>query len=58
MARDICIFLFSLGLILFNWPVISVFDTELSKYLFLVWLLFIGAIYFISVHAGSSDREG
>ena len=58
MVRDICIFLFSLGIILFNWPVISVFDTELSKYLFLVWLLFIAAIYFISVYSGSRDREG
>lgn len=58
MARDICIFLFSLGIILFNWPVISAFDTELSKYLFLVWILFIAAIYFISVYSGRSDREG
>lgn len=58
MVRDICIFLFSLGVILFNWPVISVFDTELSKYLFIVWLIFIAAIYFISGYAGRKDREG
>ncbi len=58
MVRDICIFLFALGLILFNWPIISVFDTELSKYLFIAWFFFIAAIYLIAEHSDKGERGG
>jgi hypothetical protein len=58
MVRDIFIFLFALGLILFNWPIISVFDTELSKYFFIAWFLFIAAIYLIAEHSGKGERRG
>jgi hypothetical protein len=58
MARDIFIFLFTLGVILFNWPVISIFDTALSQYFFVVWLIFIAAIYFITTYSRKGDREG
>ncbi len=41
MTRDIGIFLFFLGIILFNWPIMSIFKYRLSMYLFIVWFVFI-----------------
>jgi len=41
MSRDISIFLFIFGIILFSWPLLSIFKYNLSYYLFLAWLIFI-----------------
>jgi len=54
MKRDIWIALFVLGLLLFQWPFLSIFSQKLPYYLFIAWLVFIGLIYLAS---RSSDRE-
>jgi hypothetical protein len=41
MRRDIWIFLFALGLLVFNWPIISIFQDNLVIALFIIWLIFI-----------------
>ena len=54
MKRDIWIFLFLLGLVLFCGPFLSIFRDTLACYLFIIWFVFIGLIFLISI---SSERE-
>ncbi|MDH4162453.1 MAG: hypothetical protein OEW15_07155 [Nitrospirota bacterium] len=55
MKKDISIFLFFLGLLLFSWPFINIFHESLTTYLFVVWILFIAMILAATVFG---DREG
>lgn len=57
MKRDIWIALFFLGLLLFGWPFLSIFRANLPYYLFSVWILFIGLIFFAS-RASERDDGG
>jgi hypothetical protein len=54
MKRDIWIALFFLGLLLFGWPLLNIFHRSLTYYLFIVWIVYIGLIFFAS---RSSDRD-
>ena len=54
MKKDLWIFLFLIGLVLFNWPFIIIFRENFTIYPFVVWLLLIIAIIVIGVF---SDRE-
>ena len=54
MKRDIWIALFSLGLFLFGWPLLDIFHDNLPSYLFIIWIVYIGLIFFAS---RSSERE-
>jgi hypothetical protein len=54
MKQDILIFLFVIGLLLFTWPLISIFQSGLSVYLFIVWGLFIVMLF---LAATFSDRR-
>jgi len=54
MKRDIWIALFCLGLLLFGVPFLSIFHHLLPYYLFIIWFVFIGLIFFAS---RSSDRQ-
>jgi hypothetical protein len=58
MIRDIWIFLFALGFILFNWPIISIFNYGLSQYLFITWFVFIAVIFTVTVYLSRGDRGG
>ncbi|MBI4697393.1 MAG: hypothetical protein HY758_00330 [Nitrospirae bacterium] len=58
MKRDIWVFLFVLGVILFNWPIISIFRPDISKYLFLAWFIFIALIFFVAVYLKKRDNGG
>lgn len=42
--RELWMFLFALGVLLFNWPFLSIFTTSLTYYLFFTWGLFIAAM--------------
>lgn len=53
MRRDILIFLFVLGVLFFNWPIIGIFD-EMVISLFVVWVVFI-ILMFITTFF--SERE-
>ncbi|MGW8273345.1 MAG: hypothetical protein ACWGN7_08155 [Thermodesulfovibrionales bacterium] len=54
MRKDIWIFLFFLGVVMFSWPVISIFWQRLSLYFFVAWGVFIALIF---LAARSADRE-
>ncbi len=45
MRRDAWFFLFFIGVLLFGWPLMSIFLSGLATYLFVIWLLFIVLIY-------------
>jgi positive regulator of sigma E activity len=54
MKRDILVFLFFIGFLLFNWPSLAIFEHDLATYLFVVWFLYIGFIFLASFR---SERE-
>ncbi len=58
MMRDIWIFLFALGLILFGWPFMSMFSTNLVLYLFSTWFILIVVIFILSVYNKNGDNGG
>ena len=55
MKKDISIFLFMIGLVFFSWPFLNIFHDNLSTYLFVVWIVFIGLV---AAATFFSDREG
>lgn len=57
MAKDIGIFLFFLGIILFNWPIMSIFKHHLSIYLFFAWFIFI-VLVLISTAVKKNGNDG
>jgi hypothetical protein len=54
MKRDIWVVLFSLGILLFSGPFLSIFRDSLAYYLFIIWFVFIGLIFLAST-ANSED---
>lgn len=55
MKRDILIFLFFVGLILFNWPFLIIFESNHATYLFIIWFVFIGLIFLASFRSERDD---
>jgi hypothetical protein len=43
---EIWIFIFVIGLLGINWPVLEIFHTDVTVYLFAFWLIFIGLVAF------------
>lgn len=41
MKNELPIFLFIVGLVLFNWPILTIFSSALPFYLFAAWFGFI-----------------
>ena len=58
MSRDIWIFLFVFGVILFNWPILSIFKSAVAHYLFIAWFLFIALIFVASNYKKKKNGEG
>ncbi|NOY64418.1 MAG: hypothetical protein GXO97_03345 [Nitrospirae bacterium] len=58
MNKAIWIFLFAIGIILFNWPFISIFTETQIYYLFVVWFLFILSLFLITYYIKKEDRGG
>jgi hypothetical protein len=56
MRKDIWIFLFLLGLLLFSWPIISIFKDNFSIYPFLIWIVFIILIFVTTFLSDKEDR--
>lgn len=54
MGRDIWYFIFALGVILFTWPILSIFKDSLPAYFFIIWLVYIIIVF---VTSKSSERE-
>jgi hypothetical protein len=57
MSKDIWIFLFVFGLILFNWPILSIFKYNVAHYLFLAWFVFI-VLIFIATSYKKKNNDG
>jgi hypothetical protein len=55
MKRDIWIFLFLLGLVLFEWPFLTIFRHHLAAYLFGSWAVFIALIFLATLYAKRGD---
>lgn len=55
MRRDVWIFLFLLGILLFGWPFLTIFRDVLMYYLFVIWLAFITLIYLASKFSERGD---
>lgn len=52
---EIWVFLFAIGVMLFSWPIMSIFKDNLIPYLFIVWFLFIAIVAVTSIF---SERDG
>jgi hypothetical protein len=57
MKRDICVFLFSFGVLLFGGPFLFIFRDSLTYYLFISWFVFIGLIFLVSKYSKREDGE-
>lgn len=53
---EIWVFIFSLGLLGLNWPLLEIFHTNVVAYLFVTWLLFIILVAF-GAHKKNSNNE-
>jgi len=59
MYTDIYIFIFILGILLFNWPLISIFKNSTIIYIFIAWFLFIFIIFISSYYTKDiENKEG
>ena len=54
---EIWVFIFLLGLLSFNWPLLEIFHTEVVAYLFVTWLLFIMLIAFAARRTNSNKES-
>ncbi len=55
MKRDIWVFLFCIGILLFCGPFLNIFRNSLTYYLFIIWIVFIGLIFLASARAERED---
>jgi hypothetical protein len=55
MKRDIWVFLFGLGVLLFGGPFLTIFRDSLTYYLFISWIVFIGLIFLASNYSKKED---
>jgi small-conductance mechanosensitive channel len=58
VRRDVWIFLFVLGALFFNWPLMSIFENSLVFSLFILWLVFIALIFITSFFSEREDGGG
>ena len=56
--KDIWLFLFSLGVIFFGWPIISMFGHNLALYFFSAWIIFIFIIFIATMSNKKGDKGG
>jgi len=55
MKRDIWVFLFGLGVLLFGGPFLYILRDSLIYYLFISWFVFIGLIFLASHYSTRED---
>ena len=56
--REIWIFLFAFGTVLFGWPIISMFGDSIALYFFSAWITFILLISVATTYKGDGDNGG
>ncbi len=55
MRRDLWFFIFALGAMCFGWPIISIFRSSLTTYLFFAWIVFIALIFIATTFSGRKE---
>lgn len=58
VGRELFIFLFVLGLVLFNWPFLMIFSPTLPYFMFIAWGVFILAIALIGYFNAPRNKGG
>jgi hypothetical protein len=53
---EIWVFIFILGLLGLNWPLLEIFHIEVAAYLFIFWFLFIVLVAFASLRRGKPGK--
>jgi len=56
--KEAWLFIFLIGLLLFHWPMIDLFEAVLPYYLYGAWLLFILALGLLTTLRGRADKDG
>ncbi len=56
-SKDLWVFFFIIGVLLFNWPLLAIFGHSLQYYLFVMWAAFIVVIGIFIKFTKSGDRE-
>lgn len=56
-SRELFVFLFLLGCVLFNWPFLNIFGTWLPYYLFGAWALLIAVMFMVAQLMRRSARK-
>ncbi len=57
MEKERWIFIFFLSVVLFNWPFLSIFEESPYRYLFVVWAIVIGVVFFLTTTPKTDDEE-
>ena len=55
--KEVWPFIYLVGLLLFNWPLMDLFDAILPYYLYAAWVLFILALGLLTTLRGRSDNK-
>lgn len=56
--KEVWPFIFLLGLLFFNWPLMDIFEPVLPYYLYTVWILFILGIGLLATIRIRTDKNG
>ncbi len=57
-SKEVWIFLFFIGTLALNWPLLDIFGSHLPAYLFTAWTLLIALIYFFIRRASKEEDDG
>ena len=55
--KEVWPFIFLIGLLAFNWPMIDLFEAVLPYYLYSTWVLFIVVIGVLSTVKGRAEKN-
>ena len=56
--KDIWLFLFFFGMLLFGWPMISMFGPHIALYFFSAWIIYIMIIFILSRSSREKEDGG
>jgi len=56
-TKEFWFFLFFLGLLLFNWPFLDIFNMALPLYFLIAWGLYIAVVGFVASFSLKKDRD-
>jgi len=54
---EILVFIFALGVLFLNWPMLEIFRADLIAYLFIFWLVYIALLAYIGYKANRYKKS-